>query len=257
MIAFAALAALAIRAYVRPYHVLSASMLPTLEPDDLIAGRMQPRASASSRAPSRGDLVVFHGSAVALKLRSGTVPDILVKRVVGLPGDLIEMHGDVPVINGWTVPTCEAGDYIYVMRDVGGLGLHGRLRVEFLEDRAYVTVHALGRPFVGAYRVKSGEVFVLGDNRGNSMDSRAYSGGHGAGVPLDAVEARVEWFLIGTKRTGDPDFGRLFWPVDSLKVPPPLAGLQDVQTPPLDEGIAQCLRNRPTDTRPPPPDHAS
>ncbi len=256
LIAAAAGAALAVRAYVRPYHVLSASMLPTLEPEDLIAGRVQSRLSANSRTPSRGDLVVFHGSAVALKLRAGTVPDILVKRVVGLPGDVIEMHGDVPVINGWTVPTCDAGEYIYAMREVGGLGLRGHLRIEFLDDRAYLTVHALGKPFVGEYRVKPDEVFVLGDNRGNSMDSRAYATGHGGGVPLDAVEARVQWFLIGTKRTGDPDFGRLLHPIDGLAVPRPINGLVDVQTPSLDEGIARCLQNRPTDTRPPSPDHA-
>jgi signal peptidase I len=251
----AAGAALVVRAYVRPYRVLSPSMLPTLEQDDLIAGRMRPHTSVNSSTPSRGDVVVFHGSAVSSKLGGARVPEILVKRVVGLPGDLIEMRGDVPVINGWTVPTCDAGEYLYVMPDVTGQALRGRLRIEFLDDRAYLTVHAVGRPFVGAYRVKPGEVFVLGDNRGNSMDSRAYSYGHGGGVPLDAIEARVQWFLVGTQRTGDADFGRLLRPIDGLRAPLPLDGVQGLQRPPSEEGITRCLRNRPADTRAPLPDH--
>ena len=256
LIVAAASAALAVRAYARPYEVLSASMLPTLEPDDLVAGRVW-HGSADSRTPRRGDIVVFQSSAVPLKLRSGPVPEILVKRVLGLPGDLVEMRGDVPVINGWTVPTCDAGEYMYVTSDVGSVALRGRLRVEFVEDRAYLTIHALGRPFVGAYRVKPGEVFVLGDNRGNSMDSRAYATGHGAGVPVDAIEARVQWFLVGTQRAGSAALGRWLRPIDSLGAPRPLAGVQsdltDPSEPSLEEGIARCLKNRPSDTHPPPP----
>jgi signal peptidase I len=242
-------AALAIRAWARPYRVLSASMLPTFEPDDLIAGRLR-GASAASRVPLRGDVVVFRSAAVAPRTGANGWPEMLVKRVVGLPGDRIEMRGEAPVINGWPVPWCDAGEYLHVISDTSGRALHGRLRVEFLDGRAYLTVHAVGPPFSGPYLVKPGEVFVLGDNRGNSMDSRAYHAGQGGGVSLDAIVARADRFLIGWQRTGDIDWGRVLRPIDSLRAGVRLDG---APAQPLDEGVARCLRDRPLETRPPPP----
>ena len=206
-------------------------MLPTLEPGDLVAGEVHPRRTASS--VERGDVVVFGG---------------FVKRVIGLPGERVEMRGGSPVINGWQVPDCDAGEYLYVQGGVGDLAIHGHLHVEFIGDRAYLTVHSLTRPFPDGYVVKAGEVFVLGDDRGNSVDSRTYNGGHGGGVSMDAVDARIGRFLVGTHRNGEPDFGRLLRPVDGLQARVRLEGL-DVTA--LDEGVARCLANRPVVTRPP------
>jgi signal peptidase I len=248
MIAAAAFAAVLVRSVVRPFRIFSESMVPTLEPGDLVAGFARSRA-ADSRPPRRGDVVVFNGAVVGLK-PSVTVPDSLVKRVIGLPGDRIEMQKDSPVINGWRVPSCEVGEYLYVIPDATGRGVHGRMYVEFLEDRAYLTVHAFGRPFQGTFVVPRGEAFVLGDNRGNSMDSRSYQGGQGGGVPFTALEARVTSLLAGTRRSGDADLGRLLQPVDGLRLHSRLEG---VIAPDLQPQIARCLQNRPTDTRPPPP----
>ncbi len=39
---------------------------------------------------------------------------------VGVPGDRIAMHGGAPVINGWEVPSCNAGPYLYVLPDGNG-----------------------------------------------------------------------------------------------------------------------------------------
>jgi signal peptidase I len=248
MIVAAACAAVLVRAVVRPFRIFSESMVPTLEPGDLVAGFARSRAPGA-RPPRRGDVVVFNGSVVGLK-PSVALPDTLVKRVIGLPGDRIEMQKDSPIINGWRVPNCEVGEYLYVIPDTRGRGVHGRMYVEFLEDRAYLTVHAFGRPFQGVYVVQPGEAFVLGDNRGNSMDSRSYREGLGGGVPFTALEARVTSLLAGTQRSGDADLGRLLQPVDGLKVHSRIEGMI---APDLQPQIERCLQNRPTDTRPPPP----
>ncbi len=250
----AALAAVGVRTVVEPYRVLSGSMLPTLEPDDLLlSNRIAYKplwgahlASAAKRVPARGDLVLFRSDAVAMHRIGG--PELLVKRVIGIPGDQISMRGDVPVINGWMVPFCSAGKYLYIGAD--GEPVRGTVRVEFLEDRTYLTVQSLWTAFDGTYTVKPGEVFVLGDSRSSSVDSRAWNEGQGGGVPLDAIAGRAQWFLVGRKPNGDADLGNLMRPMAAFRRRSPVGGVDAQQ---LEAGIAKCIQNRPAATRPPEP----
>jgi signal peptidase I len=243
----AAVVALGVKAkVVEPYRVLSSSMSPTFRPDDQVLGRKIDGSSIR-----RGDVVAFRSAAVtAASLQAGVHPDFLVKRVIGLPGDRIEMRGGVPVINGWLVPTCSAGRYLDVVPDGSGEALRGSILVEFLDDRSYLTLQTVPMPrFEHEYLVASGEVFVLGDSRGNSVDSRAYGQGHGGGVPIRAIDARADWFLLGTHRSGAVDLSRLFTPTARLENRLHVEGINADE---LETGIGRCLKSRPTETHPPP-----
>jgi len=229
-------------AVVETYQVLSGSMLPALRAGDrIVVDKLAYRKRLGSRdaaapSPKRGDLVVFRNTV-------GDGPEHLVKRVIALPGDTVTMRGDRPVINGWTVPGCDAGLYVYPV--VEG-AIRGRLRVEFLGVHAYATVQSAGTPMPEPYLVKDGELFVLGDNRTSSSDSRSWQGGQGAGVPVDAVEGRAKWFFLATLRDGRVDFAEFMGSLDRRLT------AEGIDARSLEQGIARCLSEWPSETEPPP-----
>jgi len=182
-------------------------------------------------APARGDIVVFK------KPEGIEGPDRLIKRVLGLPGDRISMNGAHVVLNGTQLPSCDAGTYLFPVTDGA---VRGRLFVEFLEDRAYLTVFSPGsEPWPFTYEVKPGEVFVLGDNRNNSSDSRAWNHGRGAGLSLGDIEARVRWRLFGAHRNDRIDFRSFLEPLERH------VRLEGMNVNELRDGIETCLHQQP------------
>ena len=245
--AIAAVLALVTRsAIVESHEVVSTSMLPTLAPGDRVAtnkaayGLRIPGKAARlfGRSPRRGDVIVFRAGAAGIgRPSSGGLPSDLVKRVIGLPGDHITMEASRPVINGKKVAGCDAGTFVYA---TATRLTRGRLVVEYLDDRVYLTVYEpVKTPGFVDYKVGPDEVFVLGDNRGTSNDSRSWNEGRGGGVPLSAIDGRVRGILYGTGRDDRLDLKRLLKPL-GLDVHLPRVDVRQ-----LEAGIARCLQSPP------------
>jgi signal peptidase I len=229
-------AALLIRERVgQSYRVLSASMLPTLQPGDHVLGVKLQRA----RPAARGEVLVF------ARPPGPGEPSELVKRVIGLPGDRVAMHGGRPVINGWVVPSCHVGAYVYVPDD--GATMAGQLAVEYLGTQTYLTVYTPSLGLTAPYEVKPGEVFVLGDNRNHSKDSRTFDRGAAMGVPQTQILARVDRLVTHGTPEGGPLWRTAFQPLSKL-----MLNLDGVDTSDLEPQIERCLATRPAVTEPPP-----
>jgi signal peptidase I len=115
--------------------------------------------------PARGDVVVLFSPADEKRL---------VKRVVGLPGDQVELRDNRVLINGQPVeygpPNPE------VVRQMDALEQSGRVFVqEKLDSKVHAVMLTPGQPsprWYGPVGVPDDHYFVMGDNRDNSADSR-------------------------------------------------------------------------------------
>lgn len=156
------LIAFAVRQYLyQPFNVPSGSMIPTLMIGDYFFV-----SKTAYGEPKRGDVVVF-------KLPRDNETDY-VKRLIGLPGDRIQMRDGVLYINGVEVPKVRIGDFAHEKGE--GFGQPVPQYVETLPNG--VTYRVLDSMPNGAaddteeYVVPEGHYFMLGDNRDNALDSR-------------------------------------------------------------------------------------
>jgi hypothetical protein len=157
----------------------------------------------------------------------------------------VAFHDGQMVINDWRVPTCDAGPYTSVL---GRFTVRGRMGVETLDGRSYLTVWTPGEPPFEGFTVPPGQLFVVGDDRGMSNDSRVWNSRRGGGVPADAVEGRVSRILVGSHREdGRLDFSRLMAPL-SMHVRQPGIDLSNIE-----ERISSCLKAPPKSSTPPAP----
>jgi signal peptidase I len=168
-------------AVVKPFVIPSQSMEPTLLPGQrVLVNRL---AYDFGGVPQRGDIVVFHppsslSCAVnvpisepcprSVKTRAG---DYFVKRVIGLPGDRVSIENGHPVING-----------------------------KELTDEPYITpcADSTSCNMPHTITIPRGEYYMLGDNRGDSDDSRYWGP-----VP-------ISWIIGQVFAT--------YWPIDRIGV---------------------------------------
>ena len=159
---------------------------------------------ASWSAPKRGDVVVFYSPADGIRL---------VKRVVGLPGDRVELRQNRLLVNG--VPA-EYGPLDGAISDQ--VQTRERAAAEFARETSAGRSHAvMSLPMINALRtfpertVPDENYFVLGDNRDNSKDSR-YIGV----VPRDKILGRA-WavaFSVDPDHHYLPRWSRFFSALD-------------------------------------------
>ena len=94
--------------------------------------------------------------------------------------------------------------------------------------------------------MQTGEVWVLGDNRNNSSDSRAWNGGRGGGVPFELIKGRAMFVWMSFWPDGGINASRLLFNVMGKPTLPKGAPAE------LVAGIERCLAQRPGVTLPPP-----
>jgi signal peptidase I len=221
-----AILAWALRSFVAaPFSIPSGSMLPTLYIGDYLVVAKWPYGYSrysfpmglpsfdgrmAGQVPQRGDVVVF---------RHPSEDADLIKRVIGVPGDTIELRRGQPILNGKPLPHRALAPYKLPMSDntpckvvppaspsVSQAG--GQFYCAFPAYRetlpggpSYTVLDqvASAADDFGPETVPAGHVFLMGDNRDDSLDSRfpAAEGGIGM-VPLENLIGRAGFTFWST-----------------------------------------------------------
>ena len=216
-----ALIAWALRSFVAaPFNIPSGSMLPTLYIGDYLIVAKWPYGYSRfsfpfgfptfggrvfGHPPERGDVVVF---------RHPSENSDLIKRVIGLPGDIVAVANGRLILNGAAVSDQPAGAYRLPMSantickvvppatpqvvrtSSGNYCLFRAYRETLPGGRSFLVLDQLDHGFADdfpATKVPAGHLFLMGDNRDDSLDSRFGQAEGGIGmVPIENLVGRAE-----------------------------------------------------------------
>jgi len=206
-----------------PFNIPSGSMIPTILIGDYVfvskysygfsrysfplfhpafAGRI------FGRVPERGDVAVF-------KLPRDTSEDYI-KRIVGLPGDKLQMIEGVLNINGKPVGMKRVEDFF---DDEYNRNVATAQFIETLPNGREHPILKRGTPGTNpldntqVFEVPADSVFAMGDNRDNSLDSRVPPRDNGVGfVPLENLVGRAEFRFFSYDANVAPWYQFWDWP---------------------------------------------
>ncbi len=178
-----------------PYRKLTADMAPTILPGDLVLVDQRMDHASENLGLRRGELIVLK-SPLDKKLH-------VVKRVIGLPGDEVELRGMELYINGEKLTSPEppspqggedenAGKETVAVHEKSDSGGYTVLYIEGKERKDF------------RISVSAGTCFVLGDNRDISADSR-----HWGSIALQDVLARARLVYFSRDPQGGVRWGRI------------------------------------------------
>ncbi|MBI1215124.1 MAG: signal peptidase I [Alphaproteobacteria bacterium] len=207
---FAAVIALFIRSFLfEPFNIPSGSMFPTLLVGDYLF--VEKYAYGYSKYSFPFGLLSFEGRVMDDKVTRGDVvvfrqpkrPDIdYIKRIVGLPGDTIQVTEGRLYINGKIVPRDLVGTEVY---DDEGRPTTYHKYIETLPNGVKHDIYEISDhealDNTQVYKVPKGYYFAMGDNRDSSLDSRVQSDvGY---VPEENLIGRAVIIFFSTKGIGD------------------------------------------------------
>ncbi|MBX3593753.1 signal peptidase I [Sphingomonas sp.] len=214
----------------KPFYIPSESMMPTLLVGDRLVVSKYPygysyvtptfhvlpfiHGRLFGHLPERGDIVIV----TPTDARSDYI-----KRVIGLPGEVVEMHGGIVYINGRPVTReklgtralkvdvnlpCDGTHYPGMLgRDAAGdLVCNVPIVRETLPGGASYDTIDIGSTTADNFapvRIPAGHVWLMGDNRDNSADSRVSLAEQGLGgpVPIENIGGRAEFITFSLDGT--------------------------------------------------------